>query len=297
MTGDPQVTDPGTATPADPPPETPPETPPATPADPPLTLDNWRDSLDEDLQTSPSLADIKDVPSLAKSYVHAQKLIGRDKVTIPPQDAPAEERLQVMDKLGRPDAPDKYSLSLADDVPEGVKSHMVQTGTEAWFRQVVHDAGLLPWQAENLWKAWGALQSEIHNQASSSQQEAMAGMEKAIKTEWGNAYDEKVKLAQATFAKFGDENSAQFLEQTGLGNHPAMLKMFAKIGEAIGEDTLIDGEPSVSVTPAEAKRQIAKIQGDREHPYHKAEHPQHGDAVKEMHRLYEAAYPETAGAQ
>ena len=41
---------------------------------------DWLDSIDEALKTEPSLSDIKDVNSLAKSYVHAQKMIGADKI-------------------------------------------------------------------------------------------------------------------------------------------------------------------------------------------------------------------------
>jgi hypothetical protein len=41
---------------------------------------DWRTGLDESLRTDPSLADIKDISGLAKSYIHAQKMIGRDKL-------------------------------------------------------------------------------------------------------------------------------------------------------------------------------------------------------------------------
>jgi len=39
---------------------------------------DWRASLPEDVRADPSLADIKDVGSMAKSYINGQKLFAKN---------------------------------------------------------------------------------------------------------------------------------------------------------------------------------------------------------------------------
>jgi hypothetical protein len=45
------------------------------------------DSLPEDLRMEPSLRNFTDPASLAKSYVHAQRMIGADKIPLPGKTA------------------------------------------------------------------------------------------------------------------------------------------------------------------------------------------------------------------
>ena len=44
---------------------------------------DWKTSLTEDIRADKSLAPIKDINSLAKSYIHAQKLVGVEKIPLP----------------------------------------------------------------------------------------------------------------------------------------------------------------------------------------------------------------------
>jgi hypothetical protein len=51
--------------------------------------EGWREHLPEDIRAEPSLANVRDLPGLAKSYVNAQRMIGRDKIVLPKDDSPA----------------------------------------------------------------------------------------------------------------------------------------------------------------------------------------------------------------
>jgi len=53
------------------------------------------DSLPEDLRNEPSLRLFSDPASLAKSYVHAQRMIGADKIPLPGKSATDDEWRQV----------------------------------------------------------------------------------------------------------------------------------------------------------------------------------------------------------
>ena len=73
----------------------------------PAVID-WKASLSEDLRNDPSLASINDVASLAKGYVHGQKMIGADKIVIPKDDASPDEMNEFYNRLGRPE---KYEIT------------------------------------------------------------------------------------------------------------------------------------------------------------------------------------------
>ena len=52
---------------------------------------DWRDSIPEEIRGHSSLEHINDIGALAKSYVHAQQMVGADKVALPGKSATADE--------------------------------------------------------------------------------------------------------------------------------------------------------------------------------------------------------------
>ena len=54
-------------------------------------IQNWKDSLPEELKAEKALESIQDIPGLAKSYIHAQKMIGSDKIPVPNKFATDED--------------------------------------------------------------------------------------------------------------------------------------------------------------------------------------------------------------
>lgn len=74
---------------------------------------------------------------------------------------------------------------------------------------------------------------------------------KADKEIGGQAFDANAKLAQEAFAKFGTPELRQFMEATGLGNHPEVLRTFIKIAKAGAQDTHVNADAGgVYVEPA-----------------------------------------------
>ena len=116
----------------------------------------------------------------------------------------------------------------------------------------------------------------------------MLEAETQLKKDFGAAYDQRVELAKTTIRSFADEDAIEALEE-GLGNDPRMVKLFAKIGEAISEDKLKGSKPIY--TPTEAQSEIDSIMGNPDHPYHKKDHPGHAAAVEKMKLLYSQVYP------
>jgi hypothetical protein len=52
----------------------------------------------------------------------------------------------------------------------------------------------------------------------------------------GDKLAENVKLATAAFQRFGTPALKEFLDSTGLGNHPELVRWALKVGKALSED-------------------------------------------------------------
>lgn len=60
----------------------------------------------------------------------------------------------------------------------------------------------------------------------------------------GDAGAANIKIASEAIAKLGGEKFVEYLETTGLGNHPEMVKLGFEISKLINEDTLVNsGSP------------------------------------------------------
>lgn len=55
----------------------------------------------------------------------------------------------------------------------------------------------------------------------------------------GEKLKENVELAHRALKQFGSEKFLSELEQTGYGNHPELVRVFAKIGQLIKEDKMV----------------------------------------------------------
>lgn len=66
---------------------------------------------------------------------------------------------------------------------------------------------------------------------------------KADKEIGGADFPKHVENAKRVLNKYAPQEFKEFLEKTQLGNHPMMVKTFAMIGKAFGEDHWKDGTP------------------------------------------------------
>lgn len=77
----------------------------------------------------------------------------------------------------------------------------------------------------------------------------------ALKTSWadatkadkeigGDKLQENLAIAKKAYDTFASPELRKLLEDTGLGNHPEMIRAFVKAGKAISEDTFVSGAPN-----------------------------------------------------
>ena len=246
----------------------------------------WRESLPEDLKSDPSLLTVKDVPGLAKSYIHAQKMIGADKIALPGKNASEEEWSAVYEKLGKPAEAKTYEDDFGDlPIPEENINDFKEAAHKLGLNQIQFK-GLTSWYKDNLKTQVDNMNVDADTKRAESEAE--------LRKEFGKTYDAKLKSSQRVFQTYGDTKflDVELKDGTKLGNHPTFIKLMSNIADTISEDKIATGEKgSEFFTPAEAKRKIAELTVPGT-AYWNRKDPGHEDAVKEVADMQEMVHPE-----
>ncbi|WP_275157792.1 peptidase [Citrobacter koseri] len=164
-------------------------------------------------------------------------------------DKPAEET-PVDDKNPEGDKPDEKK---EEDKPEGAPEKYefqaaegVELDSEALkdFEPVARDLNLTNEQAQKLVDAYPKILAGVQQrQAEAWQQttEQWAADVKADKEIGGDKLTSNLSAAQRALDQFGTPELKEYLNTTGLGNHPDLVKTFVKIGKAMSEDGMVTG--------------------------------------------------------
>ncbi len=261
-------------------------TPPAGP--PPLDWAKVRDSLPEDIRKDPSMGPITSFEGLAKSFIHAQKAIGKDKISVPDKHASPEDWKGVFSKLGVPEKIEDYKLDLGEDTT-------IDPAVLDKVKAVAHQKGVLPWQFESIVKEFNQVAKGIADQQETEYKTSREGQINELKKSWGNEFDTQVKKANAALRHLlPDVKDQQALIDSGLGSNPAVLRMLSNAAKLMKNDDFVgqgDGKLA-GVTPEDALQKARAIQGDMNHPYRNEAHPNHKAAKDEVANLYKIAFPE-----
>jgi len=247
----------------------------------PQATTDWKASLSEEVRSDKSLENIKDIEGLAKSYVHAQKMVGSDKIPVPNKYATDKDWDAVYEKLGRPKSADGYKYDLPQD-------KQVDEASLKEFSSQAHKLGLLPGQAQGMVKFYNEMTAKSIQDADSKALTARETSTKELKQEWGQAFDQKINQA-ATLAKsvgateLFDTNLA---DGTKLGDHPVMIKAFAELAGKMGEDTITQASGPAYLTPNQIEKQIGELTQPGS-AYWDKNHMNHQAAVQEVLALRE----------
>ena len=242
----------------------------------PQAITDWKASLSEEVRSDKSLENIKDIEGLAKSYVHAQKMVGADKIPVPNKYATDKDWDAVYEKLGRPKSADGYKF----DLPQDKKVDEVSLKE---FSTQAHKLGLLPGQAQGMVKFYNEMTAKSLQDADGKALAAREASEKTLKQEFGQAYDQKVTQA-ATLAKSvgaTDILNRNLEDGTKLGDHPDMIKVFAQLASKMGEDSIVQASGPTYLTPSQIEKQIGELTQTGS-AYWDKNHPNHTVAVQEV---------------
>jgi hypothetical protein len=211
----------------------------------PGALPGWMASLPDAHKSNARFAQFKEPAQVWDKF---DKLLQADgKMTVIPDDnATDEERAAFYAKLGRPETPDKYDFAKPDDFPDAI---LYSKDSETAFKAIAHEVGMTKKQAKKTYDWYCGLAKMGWEK---TQQEQAQATEKAIaklKDELpGDAFEQTKTAAVKGFKMFAKDvpDMYQLIESVkaegvALGDHPAFIKFFAKISDAISDDSLSAG--------------------------------------------------------
>jgi hypothetical protein len=169
---------------------------------------SWMDSLPEDLKGNEELKSFKDTAELAKALLEV-----KGKVKEPP------------------DKPESYQIQVPENFP-------VDKDFLASAKSWAHQAGLSQTQFEAFAKPYVEAQAQMIAAAASAEQKGVD----SLKAEWGPDFEVNVTEARNALRRFAGEDFKLFLDESRLGNNPSLIMAFYRIGRAISDDKLIEGD-------------------------------------------------------
>ncbi len=203
----------------------------------------WIAQLPDDLKTNQTFTSFKTIGDLAKAHLETtgrvKEFEGKVANSIPKlsDKSTPEEKAAFYKALGRPEKAGEYEFPKGEGVEHDPK--MIE-----WARTVFHGANLTKDQAAVISQAWDGFIAGMVKSEEETTQNAMKEAETKLKDEWKADYDKNIELTKRAFKKFSGTELNTFLEETGIGNHPILIKAFHAIGKAMGEDTSPAGLPS-----------------------------------------------------
>jgi hypothetical protein len=242
---------------------------------------NFKDSIPEQYREEKSLENINSMEDLLKGYVHAQKLVGTNKIPVPNKHSTDEDWNEVFKRLGAPSNPEDYKYNLKD-----VELDQNQVSE---FNKTAHQLGLLPKQAEGLIKFYNEMNGNIAANEEELAAQAQLNTETELKKEYGPQFakrlDQAKKLAVSTLGQ-------DFLEKTylkdgsRLGDNLSVIKAFSNLADKLSEDEIIKGDGTGYMTAKEIEKEIDDLTQEGS-PYWNKTHPNHQKNIQEVLKLRE----------
>jgi len=242
---------------------------------------NFKDLIPESFKEEKSLSNFNNMEDFVKSYLHAQKLIGTDKISIPNKHATEEDWNEVYKKLGAPEKPEDYKYNIKDqDLDQAQVSE---------FNKTAHKLGLLPKQAEGLIKFYNEFNNNIAESQEDQAAQSQLVTETELKKEFGPQFAKRLDQAKRLAV---NSLGSEFLENTflkdgsRLGDNLSVIKAFSNLADKLSEDEIVKGEGSSYLTAKEIEKEINELTQEGSSYWSKT-HPNHSKSVQEVFKLRE----------
>jgi len=206
-------------------------------------LPGWAAALPDDLKTNGDLTGFQKVGDLAGAYLEERgkrsEAEGKlaNAVIRPGEGATDEDRGAFLDALGRPKDPAEYDLK--PNLPEGVTPN---EDIIAGFRATAHEAGLTQDQAAQVHDWFNSQISGLHGEIQGNIEARREEALNKLREDWGDSLDGNIETAKRFLFTFADPDVLEFLDTSGLGDNPTMIRFLHKAGKAILDDKIVKGD-------------------------------------------------------
>jgi len=200
-----------------------------------------------------------------------------------PEDGSVTAKAQ--DRPGVPATAEAYQLN-RPELPDGIAW---DEGFEKAALPVAHRLGLTAEQVQGLLDFYAGHQVQSVESSERSRFDDHSRSVGTLKSEWGPSYDTRVAQAARAARYFGGDSLIAFLNDSGAGNNPDLVRAFARIGATMSEDRLKGGSvQTLSLGPDEALQEARRLMLNP--GYARRDHPEHTGLVERVQALFELAY-------
>lgn len=227
-----------------PPPETPPEggtgtPPPATPPEGGGIEIKYPETFPKEFHGNPTImkhinqetGDIN-YGNVMSSLIHAQKLVGADKIIKPTDSTSEQEWGELFRKLGNPEKVEDYKIE--------AQGFNAEDPMSKGFIETAHKAGVLPKQAAALFEYYDKAQKEAITNADALGDEAYNAEVGKLKAAWGDNFEKEAKISEAAFTKLFSPDDQKYYKEAGLLTDPAFIKAMNTVGKKMLDDNTLN---------------------------------------------------------
>ena len=190
-----------------------------------------------------------------------------------------DDRARIYKRLGRPDSHDGYDLT--GIVPETYNQSLIED-----FKKKAFENGMSQDSVKKMAEWYKEVELQQHKAIQDARNIQADRQILELKQEFGIRFDEEIKNARKALDAYTDKSFKQYMDDTGLGNHPALVKAFAKIGRELSEDRLVQSETASRLAKNEdlKRSEILRLRADKTF----MERYRKGDpvAVQRLNKLY-----------
>ena len=255
----------------------------STTTEQPTVAKSWKETISEEFRNDPNIQKFTEIDALAKSYINATKMIGQDKMVVPNNNFTEDQWSDAYSKMGRPESADKYSLNIKSDVIP-----FEETAIKS-FQEQAHKLGLNNQQAQGVLDFYKNTTEGSIQQSKVDTETAQAQAQQSLRQEWGREYDANISKAKSLAkANVSPEVLLMVLKDgTRVGDHPEIVKGFAKIANLLSEDKIVSTEAENMDRSTDIQQEIDQIMNDKTGPYWNKSHPNHDKTVQQVYTLRE----------
>lgn len=208
----------------------------------------WRAALSDQWKEHEFVKDIKKPTDFVekawniKTEHDALKTKLEGAVFKPDDKATPEQVEQFHRTLGKPEKATDYEFPKGEGIEHDPR-------VIEWAQKTFLAANLSKGQAKIIGPAWDQFVTEMAKADNTAKEKARTDAENVIKAELGKDYSVAVELTKRLLEKHGKPEEVAFLNESGLGNHPVLVRMIFDMAKKTGEDTGIVGARSHGTTP------------------------------------------------
>lgn len=182
-----------------------------------LSEPGFRDLLPEEYRGM--YPEFKKPEDFVKGYDSLVRKLGSS-VSLPKDDAPQEELDKFYNKLGRPEAPEKYEFELNDNTK--VDDEFLNK-----FKKAAYENGISQKQAREMFNWYNRELEGVEQSITRAQEEAQEKAKAELKARWGKDYDKKLEEVQGFAKNLAGEKYYENLIK--YGNDPDFIHVLSEV--------------------------------------------------------------------